>query len=535
MRGTYVIGSHLRYELVAELRDDGDGLAVVLVDRVAAEPAAAPGRSISVPFAALDTLVPYIEWRLGLAHPRTPGDPELMARYVAGLTMVAGQEQSEVSPVSGLYHGWFDRIVDWYTEAGVSHQEIGDWEHSGTGLIRREVLVRVRPAGDGYDRTLYVEIVSGKPRQPDRMLFHESYRLAGADAKAFQHTVEVRFSVLDPLVAVLEERLGGPVPESGDDPSRRLIAAFTALCERGELGEHLPYRRNRDRVHSWYAAAGMTCRLFGSTDWRDLIGVAALPTGDRLSLQVGTIAYEKPAVEFRQFFFPRGPVFKTIESTVRIPLGSLDGLVAFLERRLHLPAGPGTEDRLFACLTALVERGDLGIAPADGSAPPENAALVARLSTEAGIPCEFADKSTHTLLATYQESVACHLVLQLTVDTRTVVAAAGAPPARLVALEFDERHDYPRLADDPGREYVYSATLAPTPIQPLVVALERRLRVEARSPDLGERLVDCFRALVDRDELTGDLPLEANRDRVAAILRDLGELTTDSSVWVNSD
>jgi len=302
VRETYLIGDYRAgpssrpYELVAELRDDGRGSALVLVHRVAVDRAAAPGRSISVPLAALDELVPYFERRLGLAHAPTPGDADLVARYVAGMAMVAGQERSEVSPVTGLYHGGFDRIVDWYLDAGVSHEEIGH--------------------------------------------------------------------------------------------------------------------------------------------------------------------------------FPRGPVFKAVGSTVRAPLGSLDALVVFLERRLHRPAGPGIEDQLFACFTALVERGELGTAPTDGSAPRENAALVARLFTEAGIPCEFSGKSTHSLLATYRESVPCHLTLRLSVDTRTVVAVAtGAPPARLVALGFDECHDYPRLADDPGREYTYSARLAPTPIEPLVGAL----------------------------------------------------------------
>ena len=516
-----------------QLRSDG---AVPVIELVARPPVDSPGglglqRTVSVPLSSLGEILLYFERRLGLAHAKPDTDP--VARYVACVTALAGQEKHrELSDVTGNYGcSTFDRVRNWYIDAGVSHEETNRWSSGEPIRTGRHVLLRARPeAGGGYNRTLYLELFSkDDPAWPHRLTFHESYQRAGAEDRPCCHSVEVKAPTLDPLVAALEIRLDQPIPAANDDQERRLVAAFTALLDRGELGVHLPYRQNRDRVHAWYTAAGLTCRLSGTGAHRDLLGgLADLPDGDRLSQQVSCWTPNgDPVVEFSQHYYPRADTGGPVKTSVRTPLSSLDPLLRFLEQRLNLPAGSGTEDGLLACFTVLVERGELGTMAGAGRAAPDNAARVAELFATAGVPYEVCGERAFPLLYGYREQGAGYIALNLTVETRTVTPTTGPSAVRFAALLFTEHYDYPAVRGDAGREYGYHAKLAHTPMEPLVTALEQRLGLVPRSTALDERLVDCFRALVTRGELRQDMPIEANRDRVAAILSDLGEVTAE--------
>jgi hypothetical protein len=255
----------------------------------------------------------------------------------------------------------------------------------------------------------------------------------------------------------------------------------------------------------------------------------------------------EPVVEFRQLYFPRGDVEGVVTTSVRTPLASLDRLAEFFERRLKLPSGPVMEDRLFAYFTALVQRGELGAGSRAARSPRDDAEVVVRWFAAAGAPYQVSGERKFSLLTGCRRQGNAHLELYLTVKTRTDVPTPGAPAVQLVGLSFTEHYDYVPQPGDAGREYGYHAALAYTPMEPLVAALEERLtplrgggsdvlgRVVTRSPELDERLVACFRGLVTEGKLNHELPSQANRNRVAAILSDLGEVTTDSSAWINSD
>ncbi|MEU8609787.1 hypothetical protein AB0C29_17485 [Actinoplanes sp. NPDC048791] len=432
--------------------------------------------SVTAPVAALAGLVPYAELRLGLQG----FGPDLVSRLEACVRELAGREKRVVSKITGLYDDRLGQVADWCTDLGIDHEEQTQYR----GRIRRVVLDRLRPVEGEYNRTLYLEIVGSS-----RLRFHESYQRG--DDPATLRTAEA------------------PLAEAED----RVVATFRELVAGGELGIHLPFRESRDRVYRRHAEA----RRLGSIRWHQFDR-----SGD-LSLAVTTTTLDDaPTIEFRQMLFVRGAEPET--SAVRTPLGSMGELITFLERRLDRPEGPHTEDELFACFAELTGRGDLGAA-----AGRESAEKVARLFAEAGVPWESSGKRKHTLLSTYREATGCDFSLHLTVEIHRRPGAAVA-----VGLLFTEYYDYTARPGDSGREYGYSATLEPLPADELVDGLGRRLGRMPTSGEPDERVVACFQAMLDSGDLSAALPLKENRDRVAAVLRSVGTVTTDSSVWVNS-
>lgn len=138
---------------------------------------------------------------------------------------------------------------------------------------------------------------------------------------------------------------------------------------------------------------------------------------------------------------------------------------------------------------------------------------------EAGVSAQLWGERTIVVLAAYREAAGCHLTLSVVLDTLD----------SHTALRFMEDYDYLSRPGDPGREYTYIAEVPHAPLEPLLNALEERLGL---SPGPGDRVSACFTALVERGELGADLPLHANRDRVAALLARLGApVTTRDSSW----
>ncbi|MEV6492082.1 hypothetical protein AB0M20_26205, partial [Actinoplanes sp. NPDC051633] len=291
-------------------------------------------------------------------------------------------------------------------------------------------------------------------------------------------------------------------------------AKLKTLVAGGELGVHLPFRESRDRVYRRYAKA----RRLGSIRRHQLTD-----RGGDLSLAVTTTTLDDaPTIEFQQMLFVRGA--EPERSAVRAPLSWMGELVTFLEHRLGRPEGPHTEDELFACFTELIGGEELGVA-----AGPESAEAVARLFAEAGAPYVLSAERKHTLLSTYREATGCDFSLSLTVEIQR-----RPGDAVLVGLLFTEYYDYSARPGDSGREYGYSARLEPSPVDLVLSGLERRLGWTPAPGEPDERVVACFRAMLDNGDLSAALPLKENRDRAATVLKAVGTVKTDSSVWVNS-
>lgn len=521
--------------LMAGRRDDGPQPVVELIEHHRSpDPARSHDhRKVAVPLSALDVAVPYFEQKLGGSHRQQAGG--LADRLIACWAVLAGRgKPRELNEVTGFYScDTVSLVAAWCTEAGVFHEVMRDWNGATLRRIRRHVLLRVQPEpGGGHSRHLVLEI-SDREGQGVSVEFLESYKISGPGNQASPHTVRVDCERLDPLVAMLDARLGR---SRAGGLEHRLVDAFAGLIGCGELGDHLPFRHNRDRVHAWCDEAGLACRLDGPRRRHDLFRTHDLPGGGTLFLSVDVQTVDgRPRIEFGQMYFPpdRRDEGAPVRSSVIAPLTSLDTLVAFFERRLGLPAEPGTEDRLFDCFTALVERGDLGASPGEGRSPQDNADQVATWCAAAGVPYETRGERTHTLLKTHRERTDCLFTLSVSLDSRV----AGTPVVRLTAVRFHEHYDYLSRAGDAGREYAYSVALTHVPAEPLAAALEQRIGMRAQGRDPDERLIACLTALVERGELSADLPLKANRDRVAALLGDLGEIggevTTDSWSWFN--
>ncbi|MFI7611277.1 hypothetical protein ACIBP6_08670 [Nonomuraea terrae] len=509
---------------LARRRDDVPQPVVELVERHRSpDPARSHDhRKVVVPVAALGVAVPYFEQRLGPVR-RTGG---LADRLIACWAVLAGRRTPrELDEVTGFSSRDPVTLVAAYcVDAGISHELMRDWDGATLRRIRRHVLLRTPPEPGGYHRHLVLEIGDRDGRE-GRVEFLESYRLPGSPVSP--HTVTADCAALDPLVAVLETRLG--LSRAGD-LEHRLVDAFTTAIERGELGAHLPFRLNRDRVRAWFEEAGLTCRLDGPRRHHDLLRTHELPGGGSLFLSLDVRTVEgRPRVEFGQMYAPadRRDDGRPERGSVLVALTWLDPLVAFLRRSLGLPARPGTEDDLFDCFTALAERGDLGAAPGEGRSPQDNAGQVAAWCAAAGVPHELRGERTRTLLKAYRDGAGCLFTLTVSLDTRV----ASAPAVRLTAVRFHEHYDYAARVGDGGREYVYGVALSHVPAEPLADVLERRLGVRPDGQDTDERLIRCLNALVERGELGAGLPLRANRDRVAALFADLGEVTTDSWNW----
>jgi hypothetical protein len=106
MPGSYVVGTYSddfghRPDLVVELCDGVAGPVVKFAERPSPDtpPSVASEHAVSVSAAALATIVPCFERRLGLAQPEPQSG--LVARYVACVTALAGQGHRELSEVTG--------------------------------------------------------------------------------------------------------------------------------------------------------------------------------------------------------------------------------------------------------------------------------------------------------------------------------------------------------------------------------------------------------------------------------------------------
>jgi hypothetical protein len=119
----------------------------------------------------------------------------------------------------------------------------------------------------------------------------------------------------------------------------------------------------------------------------------------------------------------------------------------------------------------------------------------------------------------HREATKCVHELVLTIDARN-------------GIGFHEKYDYLPLRDDAGREYAYSVRTPYTSLAALVAHFEA-----ATGPgELDDRLIRCFRDLVARGRLTGELELREARNRVQKWFKQAGVPAEPADwSWVNSD
>jgi hypothetical protein len=518
--------------LVVRVRDDGPEPVIELCERrrVRDDPPF-DKKIVAVPLTSLDNVVPYFETRLDIAESdRTGSLDERLTRCFAALVVLGVPR--ELNEITGLYSvDHVTRVAAWYTELGVAH-ELAEQFRGDRPMtrIRRYVLSRTRPPGEGVARTLWLEL-SAEYGRAGTIQFHESYK--PHDGEPFVHSVAVDdYSALDRAVAAIEARAGA----RGADLEAQLVAAFANRIERGELGDGLPYRQNRDRVRAWWEEAGLTCRIEGRNYRQKLFDAVRLPDGDGLFLEVSSRTAEGAAtVDFHQLYFAKGDFDReAIRTSVVTPLSSLEGLVSYFEGRA---VPQPTEQRLVACLASLVERGELGAPLPGGLSADGNAERVATWYAEAGQPYEIRRERTYRLLRVYRRGTDCNFTLSLSLNTRTAYGSGGSAPVQFTAATFREYYDYLPQGGDAGREYGYSAAIPELPAVELAERFEDRLGVPPPADaHLDERLVACFAELVARGELADGLPIEANRDRIAELVTAIGlPVRTDSSHWINSE
>jgi hypothetical protein len=482
-----------------------------------------------VPRDGLERLSACFARRLGL-----PAAGTLLERLAAAITVLT--ERGELRPQrrAGANR---DRLADWCTRAGIRFETVWfdgrDRQRIHCGHPLFQVLER-----NGHERTALLQVSSG-PAAHDSVFdvrFIEVYEKPDGHPddidSRFTYEVSISYTSIDPLTDLLERR-GLPRPDVRLGPQERLIADFTALVEREELGAHLPPRANRDLVAGWCRDAGVRHRLGGAR--RHELLRAEHVDGSTLALTLRFCAASRvPTVSFEEGH-PMGATHERhLDHRVDAPLNAVDDLVAFFERRLGLPdaanaAAPTAtgwlDDRLIACFEALVAAGDLG----DHLPRRENRDRVARWFTEAGAaPTSYGFTRKEELLSVHRSATNCHFDLGLTMD----------PQPGGTGVSFTESYDYLPQGADPGREYAYGVRTPYASMDALVAFFEDLLGADHdhRAGDLEDRLTRCFRTLVARGELADALPREANRDRVTVWFDRAGVAHKPTEwFWVNSD
>lgn len=481
----------------------------VIAEQAGVEFRALPNRlgrmgAVVVARADLGPLADYLDRRLGL-----PGGGSVEQRLTAAVRAMADRREIRAEYSTNHHH-----ISTYCQRAGVGYRwRAFDGEQWRPGQRCLPVFRTVEP--NGFLRT--VAVLIPRPEPDNRVRLEEEFSdpaLSYPDDvyTRYAYDLSIPYSGFARLAEMLERSFGLPSRPRLDD---RAEAVFAGLAERGELGPALPPAGNRDRLARWCREAGVRAYEGGSPRRHELLRGAGSPA---LVLEV----------VFRPDWRP--PILSCTESyrtgdlrhggalhEVTAPLAELPTLVREFERRLALPAAPGQlDDRFIACLAALVTRGTLG----DGLPRRGNRDVLAEWIAAAGVtPARSDFGRTEHLVRVHREATKCVHELVLTIDARN-------------GIGFHEKYDYLPLRDDAGREYAYSVRTPYTSLAALVAHFEA-----ATGPgELDDRLIRCFRDLVARGRLTGELELREARNRVQKWFKQAGVPAEPADwSWVNSD
>lgn len=132
---------------------------------------------------------------------------------------------------------------------------------TGRGLERKETLLRVYRPDTGCVFELRLSIDRGDSWPGIRFDEYYEYLPRQGDAgREYAYGVRTDLSSLGPLVGFFDARLDddarGQYPPN-QHLEDRLVWHLGQLVARGELGDALPLRENRDRVAAWFREAGV--------------------------------------------------------------------------------------------------------------------------------------------------------------------------------------------------------------------------------------------------------------------------------------
>lgn len=347
-----------------------------------------------------------------------------------------------------------------------------------------ERVLHTSTVPSGQQRTLSVTVRDGRDARTS-VMFIEKYTGTGTGWLG-------RFTSF---------RVEALIPADPDGRAGRLVADVSALVDSGQLD--LPPEGARDRVAELMTAAGFEPLRRTTIPW------VSLPGRTTLSLHPDE---RPPAIKFWQ----HGGDGDRVQ--VVTAYESMDRVAEHLARRFPqstVDLMPGDRiGRFIATFTAFLA--------ATGEADPP-ADRVARLYGELGVPAERRSERRHELLRTYRDNTDCAFSLTLlvsSIDDR---------------ISFTEFYDYYARPGDSGREYGYSAITPYGSLDRLVAFLEGRLG-HARQGDPADRLVACFRELVDRGELSAGGAIETCRNLVGGWFTEAGvPYKPDFWVWFDSD
>ncbi|HEX3733275.1 MAG TPA: hypothetical protein VHU91_10180, partial [Mycobacteriales bacterium] len=301
-------------------------------------------------------------------------DPESV--LVEGVTALISREDPDLWTICHTITAWCDR-------AGASHELVAV-DHAGKirRLSRKHFFLwNSGAAAGGRVSTLAVRFRPGHAADQSGLIFGEEYR--SVDDPDYEYTTSMGYSSLAGLAALLRDKAGLPAAED-PDPEDIFIAAVAALVTRDELGAGLGQAGSRDRLAAWCAEAGIA-HLTGGTHRRETLLVDTAPV-DGYSLEL-TLTLWAP---YRHILFveSRMPVDGSSDGfqfEIKASHDSVEPLVTHLESRLGAsptPLGIDLDDRLVACLAAMVDRGELG----RGLRPGESRDRVAGWYAELGLP-----------------------------------------------------------------------------------------------------------------------------------------------------
>lgn len=202
---------------------------------------------VQTPLASLDALVAFFEQHTGIvADPALDPQDRLIACFQA--LVARGELGDALSRQENRA-----RVAAWFAQAGAQVKEIG--------FERRETLLRVYRTGTDCVFKLTLSIDRGDYKPGIRFTeFYDYLPRRGDEGREYAYSVHTGLSSLDRLVRFFGARLDEPASTIDDTPDHhledRLVRHFRQLVARGELGDALPLRENRDRVTAWFHEAG---------------------------------------------------------------------------------------------------------------------------------------------------------------------------------------------------------------------------------------------------------------------------------------
>jgi hypothetical protein len=124
------------------------------------------------------------------------------------------------------------------------------------GNVRREVLLRVRR--QSTDCIFKLQLLMAADDARVGIAFWENYDYLarpGDAGREYGYGTRTPYASLAALAAYFEAKVGRE-PVDTESLEDRLAAAMRELVDRGELGDELGLRENRDRVAAWFEEAG---------------------------------------------------------------------------------------------------------------------------------------------------------------------------------------------------------------------------------------------------------------------------------------